>query len=73
MLSWNRCPSWVTMPTVRRSDSNVRSRTSTPPIVTDPESTSYSRGSSEAIVDFPAPDEPTRATTWPGSTLKEIR
>ena len=28
-------------------------------------------GSSEAMVDFPAPDEPTRATIWPGSARND--
>ena len=35
-VSWKRWPSWVTMPSVSRSESNVRSRTSTPPTRTAP-------------------------------------
>ena len=60
------------MPTVSLSDANVRSRTSTPSSRTAPESTSYSRGTSGAIVDLPAPDEPTSATIWPGSARNEM-
>ena len=40
MESWNRWPSWVTMPEVERSASKLRSRTSTPPSRTAPASTS---------------------------------
>ena len=70
-VSWNRWPSWVTMPSVSRIESKVRSRTSTPASRTAPASTSYSRGASAAIVDLPPPDVPTRATIWPGSTRNE--
>ena len=38
--SWNRWPSWVTMPRVCRSEAKLRSRTSTPPMDTVPASTS---------------------------------
>ena len=38
---------------------------------TAPPSTSYSRGTSDASVDFPAPDEPTSATVCPGPTVNE--
>ena len=38
--SWNRCPSWVTIPMVSRSEAKVASRTSVPPIRTAPEVTS---------------------------------
>ena len=62
----------MTMPRVSRIDSALRSRTSTPPMRTAPSSVSYSRGSSWAMVDLPAPDEPTRATVWPGSARKEM-
>ena len=61
----------MTTPIVARRSSNDMSRTSTPPTRTWPASTSYSRGISEATVDLPLPDEPTSATTWPGSTVSE--
>ena len=62
----------MTMPTVRRSDDEVTPRTSSPDTRTAPESTSYRRGSREAMVDLPAPDDPTRAIICPGSARKEI-
>ena len=40
IVSWKRWPSWVTMPTVRRNDDEVTSRTSRPATRTAPESTS---------------------------------
>ena len=54
-----------------RSESSVTRRTSTPPIRIAPPVTSYSRGTRLAIVDLPAPEWPTSATSWPGSTRKE--
>ena len=38
---------------------------------TAPEVTSYSRGSSEIVVDLPAPEAPTSATVSPGATVNE--
>src|SRR3712207_8524436 len=46
--------------------SNESSRTSIPSSVMRPAVTSQKRGSSDASVVLPAPDGPTRATTWPG-------
>ena len=46
-------------------------RTSQPSIFTTPVVTSYSRGTSEAIVVLPAPDGPTKATICPGSICNE--
>ncbi len=70
MVSWNRCASWVTTPIVSRNDCRVASRTSMPPTSTAPAVTSYTRGTSIAVVDLPAPDGPTSATICPGSTVK---
>src|SRR5436190_8806918 len=54
-----------------RSDSSDASRTSTPPTRTAPSVTSYTRGTSIAVVDLPAPDGPTSATIWPGSMVND--
>lgn len=59
------------MPSVSRIESAVRSRTSTPFSRTVPASVSYSRGRSCAIVDFPAPEDPTSAIIRPGAAVKE--
>ena len=60
------------MPTVSLSDAKLTSRTSTPLSFMEPPPefdvaasaapTSYSRANSDALVDLPAPDEPTSAT-----------
>src|SRR6266550_3761583 len=71
MVSWNRCASWVTTPIAARSDSWVTDRTSWPPTRTDPERTSYTRGTSWLIVVLPAPEGPTSATSWPGAAVNE--
>ena len=60
----------MTMPTVSRSESSVRSRTSWPSTSTRPSTTSWIRGTSSAVVVLPAPDGPTSATSSPGSTVK---
>ncbi len=70
MVSWNRWASWVTMPTVSRSDSSDRSRTSWPPIRTTPSVGSYSRATSWLIVVLPAPDGPTSAVSRPAGARK---
>ena len=62
----------MTIPIVVRIESSVRSRTSTPEMRTAPLSTSYSRGTSCAMVDLPAPEEPTSAIICPGSTRNEM-
>ena len=43
-------------------------RTSTPPTKTEPSSASQKRGTSDASVDLPPPDGPTRATVAPAGT-----
>ena len=61
----------MTTPTVSRSDCSVTSRTSRPAMRTAPPRTSYMRVTSWLIVVLPAPEGPTRATSWPGSARNE--
>ena len=68
MESWKRWASWLTTPMLSRSEPRVTRRMSTPPTRTAPPVTSYSRGTRLAIVDLPAPEWPTSATSWPGSS-----
>src|SRR5581483_1475357 len=71
MDSWNRWASWVTMPTAAPRLSRVRSRTSWPSMRTDPDVTSYSRGTRCDSVVLPAPDGPTSAVMVPGSAVND--
>lgn len=67
--SWRSCS---TVPTVaRRTDSSI-SRTSTPPMLIEPESASRKRASSAARVDLPEPEGPTTAVTLPAGTLRQM-
>ena len=73
MLSWNRWPSWVTMPI------GAPQRVERQPADVDAADRHRRRrrrrraaGAAQAIVDLPPPDDPTRATTSPGSMAKEI-
>ena len=61
---------WLTTPTTRDSSFSVRSRTSTPSMVTRPELTSLSRLTSEASVDLPEPVSPTSASVLPAGTVR---
>ena len=73
MVSWNRCASWLTTPTVARRDSLVTSRRSAPAMRTAPRVGSYMRVTSWEIVVLPAPEGPTSATMWPAGTVKRRR
>ena len=53
------------------TEARVTSRTSWPSIVSDPDATSYSRGTRPDRVVLPAPDGPTRAVMVPGSATKD--
>ena len=71
MLSWivaeNRNGSSVTSAIAWRRLCRSTERTSAPSIRTDPELTSYSRGSSDTSAVLPEPIAPTSATVRPGS------
>ena len=60
----------VTTPTAARSCWRSRSRTSMPPMKTDPRGGSTARDSSDARVDLPEPVRPTRAQVWPAGTVR---
>ena len=71
-VSWYRTTSWSTAETCfRRIDWGISFK-STSPKVTLPCSTSQSRSTRCARVDFPDPDGPTRAVTVPGSVVASI-
>ena len=59
----------MTTPSRSRSDERVTSRRSSPPMRTAPRSGRSRRATSEVKVVLPAPEGPTRATSWPGSTV----
>ena len=71
IVSWNRCASWDTTPTVARNDANVTSRRSVPAMRTAPDVGSYIRLTSCDTVVLPAPDGPTSATMEPAGTSNE--
>ena len=48
-----------------------RARTSAPPMVTAPASTSQKRAIRRRIVDFPAPEGPTSAVTRPCGAVRD--
>ena len=64
-VSLNRMVSCVTMAICSRSERSVASRTSTPSMRSAPPVTSWKRGSRFTSVVFPAPLDPTMATTSP--------
>src|SRR5438477_144052 len=66
----NRTDSCRTTEICARSESRVRSRTSSPSTETRPCTGSWSRGTSPTSVDFPLPVSPTIATVVPGRTSK---
>ena len=64
--------SWKTTPMLARSESRVTVRISIPSMSTRPCCGSYCRSRRPMTVLLPAPVSPTRATVWPGSTVKSI-
>ena len=70
MVPRSRMVSCSTMLIWARSESTVKVRMSWPSTRTAPDCGSYSRGSSWAIVLFPAPLCPTSATTSPAARVK---
>src|SRR3970282_1278880 len=71
-VSLNRKVSCVTMAIWARSDACVYARTSTPSSRIRPRATSWKRGIRSVSVDLPAPLIPTKATTSPRGTVRQM-
>ena len=71
-VSWNRCPSWVTIPTVARIARTTGPGRRSRPTGSRPRRRRTGEAASEPMVDFPLPDVPTSATMLPGSMRNEM-